>query len=900
MSIRIEDTISVHTPLGEYQIQLCYGDISKQEDKMDIVMVSAFPGDYAAVGGTLIGALKRNLGINVLNLSRNKLMDLRTHFSCWMSKDLDSDLPFKKLLCFERSRTKGCMIDQIRDMFRALVPACGSQETTLITPLLGTGNQGFSESKVLSCMVEAAANWMQAGLPLKCIKIVIYGDNDSDLNSLFSSMKKKIISKTGKKVGGKELTYDIYITYEQRDQNWVSMVTKALHARDKNLKLYTEVQKFDEEKIWQDNVFKTMSCSRKVIAILTPSFVNSKDCLDQFNMAMCCNRLKNSQVLFPFLLSSVESMPVYMQIVQYFDCRVRKEGDVIDIKIDTACSLVMNPTSSNPVNPLDANGDAEKFNYDVFISYSHRQPKQAEKLLNDMTVANSDLKIFFDRSELTMGNMWQTSLYESLDNAECIIALVSPAYFSSTVCQEEYNIALARHLAYPSGVLFIPVLVEPMETIPSHFSRIPIIDGVGEKFEKVVICLIKDVSEWRSNQTKIPYIQNPVDRYSFQSIENERKMMIQNHYNLDLKMKNLVPLKKLDTIKPSPKGEIDVAISFARDTIACAGTLNDIFCKENEKLQISFLNENTQGNLKDLDSAKQVIIILSKEYIQSTHHMQELHLALCRQRESKNKVVVRIFAEEGLPEKPMFIYLLPFDTVVTDKIWKKYHKMSVNDCDMRHKTVMSHKQGMMGSFMILYGTYYALQKTAFEVMESLTSTKEKSVYVPPIICNMVEAKLKDNKYPPTVKMSECMIDIFSDNQKIQIPPVKEKESTTEPDDVSDSPNSKSMPNIVKKTDQKENSPQKATVVKWADEESTKLQKTAEIQISSVKGKENTGAPSKDMHVVKWDDEHQEENTKLQKTAEIQAAMIRTLEKEMNEKDSSNHKTVTKSSSCSLL
>lgn len=84
---------------------------------------------------------------------------------------------------------------------------------------------------------------------------------------------------------------------------------------------------------------------------------------------------------------------------------MRKEGDVIDIKIDTACSLVMNPTSSNPVNPLDANGDAEKFNYDVFISYSHRQPKQAEKLLNDMTVANSDLKIFFDRSELTMGKI---------------------------------------------------------------------------------------------------------------------------------------------------------------------------------------------------------------------------------------------------------------------------------------------------------------------------------------------------------------------------------------------------------------------------------------------------------------------------------------------------------------
>ena len=48
------------------------------------------------------------------------------------------------------------------------------------------------------------------------------------------------------------------------------------------------------------------------------------------------------------------------------------------------------------------------------------------------------------------GSMWQSSLYESLDRSECIVALLSPAYFSSVICQEEYNIALARHLAWVS------------------------------------------------------------------------------------------------------------------------------------------------------------------------------------------------------------------------------------------------------------------------------------------------------------------------------------------------------------------------------------------------------------------------------------------------------------------
>jgi len=51
---------------------------------------------------------------------------------------------------------------------------------------------------------------------------------------------------------------------------------------------------------------------------------------------------------------------------------------------------------------------------------------------------------------LFTGSMWQSSLYESLDGSECIVALVSPAYFSSVICQEEYNIALARHLAWVS------------------------------------------------------------------------------------------------------------------------------------------------------------------------------------------------------------------------------------------------------------------------------------------------------------------------------------------------------------------------------------------------------------------------------------------------------------------
>lgn len=207
------------------------------------------------------------------------------------------------------------------------------------------------------------------------------------------------------------------------------------------------------------------------------------------------------------------------------------------------------------------------------------------------------------------------------------------------------------------------------------------------------------------------------DNYSFHSIENARKEIVEEEYTLDTKLHSMNPVENIEDLKPSAKGNIDIAISFARDTIAYVGTLNLIFGMTNDQLQISHLNENAQGSLQDLDEAKQILIILSKEYLESTHHMQELHVALCRQRDAKTERIVRIIMDRNLPEKPMFVHLLPCETNLSDTIWNVYHKKSCSKG--QEKTVMSYKIGMMGTFSIPYGIYFGLQKAAFDVMKSL-------------------------------------------------------------------------------------------------------------------------------------------------------------------------------------
>ena len=193
---------------------------------------------------------------------------------------------------------------------------------------------------------------------------------------------------------------------------------------------------------------------------------------------------------------------------------------------------------------------------------------------------------------------------------------------------------------------------------------------------------------------------------------------METKYKLDTRMKDMKPVKKIDTLTPSAEGKLDIAISFARDSVAYAGTLNHIFGLNNPELQISFLNENSQGSLQDLDKAKQILIILSKEYVKSSNHMQELHVALCRQRDAKTQRVIRIIMAENLPEKPMFVHLLPCETNLADKIWTTYQKKC--DCVSDRKTVMSYKLGMKGSFTMSYRIYFALQKAAFDVMKSLS------------------------------------------------------------------------------------------------------------------------------------------------------------------------------------
>ena len=103
--MRLLATHVVSSGDDEKYIRLYHGDLAAipPDERVDLLVVSAFPNDYTPTPTSLIGALQRK-GVSVLALSTDKAADLRGAFSCWLSKDLSAQFPsagFRRILCFE-------------------------------------------------------------------------------------------------------------------------------------------------------------------------------------------------------------------------------------------------------------------------------------------------------------------------------------------------------------------------------------------------------------------------------------------------------------------------------------------------------------------------------------------------------------------------------------------------------------------------------------------------------------------------------------------------------------------------------------------------------------------------------------------------------------------------------
>jgi hypothetical protein len=320
------DEIHVTSCEQERTLALYLGDLAAipRREAVDLLVISAFPDDYGPTSASLVGALHR-AGLSVAALARHKAVDLRRFSSCWLSEEIpESVAPFRRLLCFE-PLVRGTAPEVVGDVFRSLIPFCAGTPPIrqIAMPILAAGDQRESPVGMLNALVEAAVHWFSIGLPLTRIKIVIRaGGEEHALAAAFRGHKAHFNAASAP--AAKTPRFDAFLSYSHKDKAAADHLLSAMRQARPSLRLFVDRLDLQAGAAWQQHIFEALDDCRKVISLLSPAYLESKVCKEEFNVALFRHRESLNGVLVPIFLQSAD-LPTYMKLIQAIDVR---EGDV--------------------------------------------------------------------------------------------------------------------------------------------------------------------------------------------------------------------------------------------------------------------------------------------------------------------------------------------------------------------------------------------------------------------------------------------------------------------------------------------------------------------------------------------------------------------------------------------
>jgi hypothetical protein len=299
--MKLLDSLTVYRPgAAPKKIELYRGDLTALEpaEAVDVLVVSAFRGDYLPMPGSLIGALDCK-GISVADLAQHKAVDLREYFSCWLSQDLSAKYPdcgFKRILCFEPALPDAHQV--IHHLFQSLAPFLGGKApfSTVAMPLVATRSLGASVREILTSVVLEAVNWMSLGFPLRCLKIVEYEKSPStgEAATVFAEVKAQ------------HSRWDVFISYSHADQSQAGICYDELSGS--GFQVFRDTKNLVPGAAWWDELRNAIRSSSYFVPLYSADYLRSDNCMMELSIALASNK----PVLFPICLCAVGELPAFM------------------------------------------------------------------------------------------------------------------------------------------------------------------------------------------------------------------------------------------------------------------------------------------------------------------------------------------------------------------------------------------------------------------------------------------------------------------------------------------------------------------------------------------------------------------------------------------------------------
>lgn len=149
----------------------------------------------------------------------------------------------------------------------------------------------------------------------------------------------------------------------------------------------------------------------------------------------------------------------------------------------------MSPAPHTPKDRRDPSSlpEPRTEGYDVFISYSHVQDREVAAFVEALRRHHPRLRIFHDRTAISVGATWLKEISDAIDGARTFIAVLSPEYTASPVCWDEFQCAKVKEYATGSRVIrTIRLYSEP--SLPSMIAIHSYEDCVEGDLDKLKAC----------------------------------------------------------------------------------------------------------------------------------------------------------------------------------------------------------------------------------------------------------------------------------------------------------------------------------------------------------------------------------------------------------------------------
>ncbi|GAA4274831.1 toll/interleukin-1 receptor domain-containing protein [Aquimarina gracilis] len=309
-------------------LQLFKGDLTQipYDQKVDFLVLSAFPDNYLPTTTSLIGALYRK-GLSVEKLAQEKELDLRAYSHCWISKEI-SYPNIKRILCFEpKPDPFANPYSQIAEIFQSLTLISKSHSIKSIgLPLLMTGEQNYSVDKVIDELVNTSLLWLEKQ-PFETIKIV-------ELSDKKVMLLKKAIEKKAElfKKDMNDNNYDFFVSYSRKNEKEIEIIRKELGNK---FKLFIDTQEIGIGTNWLDKINKAMAGSKRFIVCLSDTYIQSKVCKYEYSFCNLKYIQEGDEAVLPLYLYSAD-LPFEMSILNFYNAR---EGNTK--KINDFCRLIL-------------------------------------------------------------------------------------------------------------------------------------------------------------------------------------------------------------------------------------------------------------------------------------------------------------------------------------------------------------------------------------------------------------------------------------------------------------------------------------------------------------------------------------------------------------------------------